>query len=165
MKTSIHISRHTDDTLRPLLDGRHTLVLTDAHVARHCLPHMTCLQHLPTCIIDAGEKNKSLTSAARIWDFLTTHDATRNSLLVCLGGGMTTDVGGFAASLRLALLLRFLLLLALLLRRVLRTLRGFLAAIGLTVHVPACLSSRKAGRDEQCPHLYGHHRGASQSQR
>ena len=68
-----------------------------------------------------------------------------------------------AESLRLALLLRFLLLLALLLRRVLRTLRGFLAAIGLTVHVPACLSLVKAGRDEQCPHLYryGHHRCVS----
>lgn len=66
--------------------------------------------------------------------------------------------------LRLALLLRFLLLLALLLRRVLRTLRGFLAAIGLTVHVLTCLSSRKAGRDEQCPHLYryGHRRSVSQ---
>ena len=48
----------------------------------------------------------------------------------------------------------FLLLLALLLRRVLRTLRGFLAAIGLTVHaVPPFVSSRGAGRDEQCPHL------------
>ena len=54
--------------------------------------------------------------------------------------------------------------LALLLRLVLRTLRGFLTAIGLTVHVPACLSSRKAGRDEQCPHLYryGHCLGMSQ---
>jgi len=42
-------------------------------------------------------------------------------------------------------LLRFLLLLALLLRRVLRTLRGFLAAIGLTVHVlPAFRQSRRA---------------------
>ena len=61
--------------------------------------------------------------------------------------------------------LPLLLLLALLLRRVLRTLRGFLAAIGLTVHIHARLSSRKAGRDEQCPHLYryGHCRFASQS--
>ena len=74
------------------------------------------------------------------------------SLLVALGD-LLLVVGLVAAYLRLALL-RFLLLLALLLRRVLRTLRGFLAAIGLTVHVPAYLSSRKAGRDEQCPHLY-----------
>ncbi len=49
-------------------------------------------------------------------------------------------VGLIASYLRLALL-RFLLLLPLLLRRVLRTLRGFLAAIGLTVYVLACLSS------------------------
>lgn len=82
-------------------------------------------------------------------------------LLVALGD-LLLVVGG-VVYLRLALL-RFLLLLALLLRRVLRTLRGFLAAIGLTVHVSACLSSRKAGRDEQCPHLYryGHCLGVSQ---
>lgn len=87
-------------------------------------------------------------------------------LLVALGD-LLLVVGLAAAYLRLALLLRFLLLLALLLRRVLRTLRGFLAAIGLTVHVPACLSSVQAGRDEQCPHLYryGHRRSASQSRR
>ena len=60
------------------------------------------------------------------------------NLLVALGD-LLLVVGSVAAYLRLALL-RFLLLLALLLRRVLRTLRGFLAAIGLTVHVPACLS-------------------------
>ena len=47
-----------------------------------------------------------------------------------------------------------------------RTLRGFLDAIGLAVHVPAYLSSREAGRDERCPHLYryGHRRSASQIQ-
>ena len=48
-------------------------------------------------------------------------------------------VGGFYLRLAL-LLLRLLLPFALLLRRVLRTLRGFLAVIGLTVHVPTCLS-------------------------
>lgn len=78
---------------------------------------------------------------------------------VALALGLELDnlppvVGGVAAYLRLALLLRL----------VLRTLRGFLAAIGLTVHVPACLSSVQAGRDEQCPHLYryGHRRSVSQ---
>lgn len=87
----------------------------------------------------------------------------RGDLLVALCD-LLLVVGRLAAYLRLALLLRFLLLLALLLRRVLRTLRGFLAAIGPTVHVSACLSSRKAGRDEQCPHLYryGHCLGVSQ---
>lgn len=47
----------------------------------------------------------------------------------------------------------------LLLRLLLRTLRGFLAAIGLTVHVPACFSSVQAGKDERCPHLYRYARG------
>ena len=71
-------------------------------------------------------------------------------LLVALGD-LPLVIGRRGAYLRLALLLW-------------RVLRGFLAAIGLTVHVPARLSSRKAGRDEQCPHLYryGHRLGVSQ---
>lgn len=67
----------------------------------------------------------------------------RGDLLVALGD-LFLVVGGVAAYLRLALLLRL----------VLCALRGFLAANGLTVHVPSCLSSRKAGRDEQCSYLY-----------
>ena len=62
----------------------------------------------------------------------------RCNLLIALGD-LLLVIGLVTAYLRLALLPRFLLLLALLLRRVLRTLRGFLAAIGLTVHVPSCL--------------------------
>lgn len=60
----------------------------------------------------------------------------------------------------------FLLPLALLLCQVLRIPRGFLVAIGLAVHVSARFSSCKAGRDEQCLHLFwrGHFRFASLSQ-
>ena len=61
----------------------------------------------------------------------------RCNLLIALGD-LLLVVGLVAAYLRLALL-RFPLLLTLLLRRVLRTLRGFLAAIGLTIHAPSCL--------------------------
>jgi hypothetical protein len=63
-----------------------------------------------------------------------------------------------AAYLRLALLLRFLLLLALLLRRVLRTLRGFLATIGLTVHaVPpfVSLGGQQEGSPPTCDEVSG----------
>ena len=75
----------------------------------------------------------------------------RGDLLVALGG-LLLVVGSRATYLRLALL-RFLLLPALPLRRGLHIPRGFLAAVGLTVHVLSCLSSRKAGIVSWCHNL------------
>lgn len=72
--------------------------------------------------------------------------------LVALGDGLLVVVAGAATVVDYFLGARRAFLL--LLRLGFLTLRGFLAAILLTVHVPSCLSSRKAGRDEQCPHLY-----------
>lgn len=83
------------------------------------------------------------------------------------GGDLLLAVGARVVAGHFLLpLLSFLLLLALLLCQVLRIPRGFLVAIGLAVHVSARFSSCKAGRDEQCLHLFwrGHFRFASLSQ-
>lgn len=45
-----------------------------------------------------GDVNKSLETLAAVWTFLSENKATRRSLLVNVGGGMVTDLGGFAAS-------------------------------------------------------------------
>lgn len=76
-------------------------VLTDSHTAVHCLPLLAEFigdmpYHLLT--IEAGERSKTLTSVQRVWDFLLQHRATREALLINLGGGMVTDLGGFAAA-------------------------------------------------------------------
>ena len=42
--------------------------------------------------------HKDLTSLSHVWKELGDHGATRHSLLINLGGGMVTDLGGFAAS-------------------------------------------------------------------
>ena len=70
-------------------------VLTDANVASH-IPAILC--DYPTLIIAAGEENKSLESAEKVWNFLLTHGATRQALLINIGGGMVTDLGGFVAA-------------------------------------------------------------------
>lgn len=49
-------------------------------------------------IIKAGDNNKNLESLSSIWSFLSSNGATRHSLLINLGGGMVTDIGGFAAA-------------------------------------------------------------------
>lgn len=49
-------------------------------------------------IIPSGENNKKLESVAIIWEFLSKNGADRKSLLINIGGGMLTDLAGFAAS-------------------------------------------------------------------
>lgn len=76
-------------------------VLTDTHSAEHCLPILADSigenpYHLLT--LEAGEEHKNLMSVQVVWDFLFKHHATREAILINLGGGMITDLGGFAAA-------------------------------------------------------------------
>jgi 3-dehydroquinate synthase len=49
-------------------------------------------------VIPAGENNKRIESVAKIWKFLSENGSDRKSLLINIGGGMLTDLAGFAAS-------------------------------------------------------------------
>lgn len=49
-------------------------------------------------IIPAGENNKKLESVSKIWEFLSKNGGDRKSLLINIGGGMLTDLAGFAAT-------------------------------------------------------------------
>ena len=49
-------------------------------------------------VIPAGESNKKIESAAKIWEFLSKNGGDRKSLLINIGGGMLTDLAGFAAT-------------------------------------------------------------------
>ena len=76
-------------------------VLVDETTKGLCLPVVSsfeCLQGAQTIVIPAGDSNKSLQSVSHVWDELQRLGATRHSLLINLGGGMVTDLGGFAAS-------------------------------------------------------------------
>ena len=49
-------------------------------------------------VIPAGENNKKIESVAKIWEFLSKNGGDRKSLLINIGGGMLTDLAGFAAT-------------------------------------------------------------------
>jgi len=49
-------------------------------------------------VVPAGENNKKIDSVSKIWAFLSSKGADRKSLLINIGGGMLTDLAGFAAS-------------------------------------------------------------------
>jgi 3-dehydroquinate synthase len=76
-------------------------VLTDENTQQFCLPVVkgfNCLQDIQEICIPAGDMNKTLESVVHVWNELQRLGATRHSLLINLGGGMVTDLGGFAAS-------------------------------------------------------------------
>ncbi|AIZ63369.1 3-dehydroquinate synthase [Hymenobacter sp. DG25B] len=76
-------------------------VLTDANTSRLCYDRL--LPYLPeghTLLeIPAGEEYKALASCETVWTELTEHRADRFAMLVNLGGGVITDLGGFCAAL------------------------------------------------------------------
>ena len=76
-------------------------VLTDETTHRLCLPLISgfdCMAEAQSIIIGATDANKTLDSLGHVWSELQRMGATRHSLMVNLGGGMVTDLGGFAAS-------------------------------------------------------------------
>ena len=76
-------------------------VLVDEHTRRLCLPliaELECMKPAHIITIGAGDIHKNLETLASVWKELGDHGATRHSLMINLGGGMVTDLGGFAAS-------------------------------------------------------------------
>ena len=76
-------------------------VLTDENTRKHCLSMALYSEKLKGChliCIPSGDENKNIETAAVIWKYLSENGATRKSLMINLGGGMITDIGGFTAS-------------------------------------------------------------------
>lgn len=76
-------------------------VLTDEHTSACCFPLIASseiVQKAKQIVIAADDTNKTIENLSRVWKLLTENGATRHSLLVNLGGGMVTDLGGFAAA-------------------------------------------------------------------
>ena len=76
-------------------------ILVDETTRQLCLPLVEgfdCLRQAEIITIGATDQHKTLESLTHVWSSLQRGGATRHSLMVNLGGGMVTDLGGFAAS-------------------------------------------------------------------
>ena len=76
-------------------------ILTDETTQQLCLPLVEgfdCLKGAQHITIGATDTHKTLDSLSHVWEALGEGGATRHSLLINIGGGMVTDLGGFAAS-------------------------------------------------------------------
>ena len=76
--------------------------LVDENTHVHCLPILLAdLDHLSAYEIlevDAGEENKTIETVSNLWLALAELGADRNALVINVGGGVLTDMGGFMAS-------------------------------------------------------------------
>jgi len=98
------ISQHLEEELSraiALCEHDRTFILVDETTAKCCLPIVSSFKSLSDSqliTIGATDTNKTLDSLAHVWEELGKGKATRHSLLINIGGGMVTDLGGFAAS-------------------------------------------------------------------
>ena len=104
MQQRVIISQDIEhDLAQAIAETEHdrVFVLTDDITQECCLPKVAVLfaKHNATTItIRHDDTNKTLATLADVWTALQRGGATRHSLLVNLGGGMVTDLGGFAAA-------------------------------------------------------------------
>lgn len=77
-------------------------ILVDSNTLKYCLTFflnkLTIKYNHKILEIQAGEMNKNIKTCEYLWNQLSENGADRKSLLINLGGGVLTDIGGFVAS-------------------------------------------------------------------
>ena len=81
------------------MDHSKVFVLTDEGSNEYCTAFLDKVAfEYQKIVLKSGDDHKTVEALASVWQFMTENGADRESLLINLGGGMITDLGGFAAS-------------------------------------------------------------------
>jgi 3-dehydroquinate synthase len=102
--TRLIFSENIKTDLENILSGyasNQIFVLSDTSTETLCLPKLDGVEALSNArfySIPSGDDHKNIENLAKVWQFLSQNSATRKSVLVNVGGGMVTDLGGFAAA-------------------------------------------------------------------
>jgi 3-dehydroquinate synthase len=77
-------------------------ILVDENTFKYCypkfIPNLVTDKRIEVIEIDSGEINKNIETCIGVWNAITELGGDRKSLLITLGGGVITDLGGFVAS-------------------------------------------------------------------
>jgi 3-dehydroquinate synthase len=104
IKSKIIYSQNFQTTLKEWFDhyeGSKIFVATEENVKKLWINQLNYIFHnydIKAVVIPPGEQNKKIESVLQIWEFLSCNGADRKSLLINIGGGMLTDLAGFASS-------------------------------------------------------------------
>lgn len=93
-------------SLSELLNSSYTtskkVIIVDENTNEHCLDALITnfeeLKEAEIILLPVGEENKQLFIAQNVWEALTEYGVGRHDLIINLGGGVITDMGGFIAS-------------------------------------------------------------------
>jgi 3-dehydroquinate synthase len=87
---------------RHIENASKTFILTDSNVAEAVLPrilaNLGASENIEIIEVEPGEDSKSIEVATQIWGTMLECNADRKALLINVGGGVITDLGGFVAS-------------------------------------------------------------------
>ena len=102
---SVHFNQNAYDALNSHLASKSyssLFIIVDENTYEFCLPSfmgaITGDYHFEVLEIESGEINKNIRTCSNLWEALSELDADRKSLIINLGGGVVTDLGGFVAS-------------------------------------------------------------------
>lgn len=101
---SVYFDSKGYETLAEMLKPSHyskIFILVDENTSQYCLPHL--LNNLATEIeieiieLEVGEIHKNIATCTEVWGALSDLGGDRKSILINLGGGVISDLGGFVA--------------------------------------------------------------------
>lgn len=105
MKQQLIFTNHPGEELDSMVAKMHpssVYVICDSNVDTQVLPVLDNMSQTVASatkiVVPADDANKNLDSVSNIWQQLNEKGATRTSLIINVGGGMVTDMGGFAAA-------------------------------------------------------------------
>lgn len=105
MLQKIHYTNEVATTLDALtreISPTSTFVLVDSNTAAFVLPQLRAdsevVRSAEVITIHAGDAAKNIETLQRVWHALSQARASRHALLINVGGGVVTDLGGFAAA-------------------------------------------------------------------
>ena len=102
---AVHFNQRAYDALNEHLSNKSyskIFIIVDENTHNHCLAgFMTYIQggyNFEIIELESGEENKNIDTCTQVWNVLSELDGDRKSLIINLGGGVITDLGGFVAS-------------------------------------------------------------------
>lgn len=101
----IEICSLQESTFAKILRSYHKfrkVIIVDENTNDHCLEYLITnfedLKEAEIIVLPVGEENKQIEIATHVWEAFTDYGISRYDLIINLGGGIVTDMGGFIAS-------------------------------------------------------------------
>ena len=101
----VHFQKDSYQELSNLIDKNNystIFIVVDENTFEHCYPkfirNLTTNKRIEVIEIESGEINKNIETCVGVWNAITELGGDRKSILITLGGGVITDLGGFVAS-------------------------------------------------------------------